>query len=354
MKTCASCEGTGKTLVRLDRTWWQVLFSRPIYARERCKECSGSGQILTKADEAENRRRTEVAESERRRSADEALKEQRRLQEEAEEEQKRRADPNANIDRWQSSNEPGRLVNEMCGVWSKGDFETLLWKLKRTEYWPLDPDAVKAVLEQRRLEWMKDPANEALSYVVGRAYIQDHSSFGRAVERLRVLPNGAGVTRLIEAFQLRPWQKLDLVPQPWVDRHWLGLALVIVGRKDVVVAELDQEDPNQSSNLYDVAYTLEAAGDPDCVRFALDYAESARNKKNGDVVKELLKRTLEKHLDKIDDSLLRRLTSLPSSLVHEVAPVSEEPYEKVTDLSDIHYLVKKEMIRRGTETKGVV
>src|SRR5262245_10939751 len=57
-----------------------------------------------------------------------------------------------NLRRWQESGQPQAWVDARGGQWAHADWLTLLGNLRHSEFWPLDPSAVQAVLERLRRE----------------------------------------------------------------------------------------------------------------------------------------------------------------------------------------------------------
>jgi hypothetical protein len=60
-----------------------------------------------------------------------------------------------NLRRWIESGLPRRWVESRLGHWDHADWLVLLGNLRHTEFWPMDPSAIGAVLEQLRLERLK-------------------------------------------------------------------------------------------------------------------------------------------------------------------------------------------------------
>lgn len=58
-----------------------------------------------------------------------------------------------NLRRWQESGKPLRWIENHAGVWDHAAWLDLLATLEQSEYWPLDPDAVGALLEELRPPW---------------------------------------------------------------------------------------------------------------------------------------------------------------------------------------------------------
>jgi hypothetical protein len=55
-----------------------------------------------------------------------------------------------NLLRWEQSGFPQKWVEDHHGQWTHSDWLDLLEKLKRTEYWPMDPDSIGRVIEEKR------------------------------------------------------------------------------------------------------------------------------------------------------------------------------------------------------------
>ena len=58
----------------------------------------------------------------------------------------------ANLQRWRQSDEPRQWVESRQGTWAHGDWLALLETLRQSEYWPMQRDAVGAVLEEQKGE----------------------------------------------------------------------------------------------------------------------------------------------------------------------------------------------------------
>ncbi len=58
-----------------------------------------------------------------------------------------------NLRRWLASGEPRRWVAEHQGKWDHAGWLALLEDLRQSEFWPLDPDAVGLALERFKSEW---------------------------------------------------------------------------------------------------------------------------------------------------------------------------------------------------------
>ena len=75
-----------------------------------------------------------------------------------------------NLSRWQASGEADRWVAAHQGVWHHQDWLTLLSTLRRTEFWPVNFEAVGLELEQARLRRRSVAAGRSrVSFAAGSA-----------------------------------------------------------------------------------------------------------------------------------------------------------------------------------------
>jgi hypothetical protein len=61
----------------------------------------------------------------------------------------------SNLQRWQESGRPRAWVARHNGQWNHDDWITLLEELKGSDFWPLEPDAVGALLEAEKRAYRK-------------------------------------------------------------------------------------------------------------------------------------------------------------------------------------------------------
>lgn len=150
--------------------------------------------------------------------------------------------PIDNLRRWRQSGQPRRWVEAHNGVWNHDDWLTLLSELVRSEYWPLQPEAVGATLEDARQRWQNLGRWQA-SGEPGRWIAQRQGRWGHA-EWLRLLADleqrfgpldAEAVGHVVERSKreweyLRRWQQSGR-PRAWVEAHrgewghddWLAL-----------------------------------------------------------------------------------------------------------------------------------
>ncbi len=60
-----------------------------------------------------------------------------------------------NLARWKASGQARAWVEAHRGVWNHNDWLALLDELRRSSFWPMQPDAVGAVLEEHKQEWLQ-------------------------------------------------------------------------------------------------------------------------------------------------------------------------------------------------------
>jgi hypothetical protein len=64
----------------------------------------------------------------------------------------------ANLRRWRASGEPRRWVQSQNGQWNHELWLALLEQLRGSAYWPMEHDAIGALLEELKQEEMKRQA----------------------------------------------------------------------------------------------------------------------------------------------------------------------------------------------------
>jgi hypothetical protein len=60
-----------------------------------------------------------------------------------------------NLRRWKDSGRPRAWVEAHKGRWNHDDWLALLEELRRSPFWPLQPDQVGLVLEDVKREWLR-------------------------------------------------------------------------------------------------------------------------------------------------------------------------------------------------------
>lgn len=148
-----------------------------------------------------------------------------------------------NLRRWKESGQPRRWVESRQGAWDHAQWEELLAELRRGEYWPLDPAAVGAALDERRRLWWNlrrwRDSGQPRRWIEARGGHWDHGDWLGLLEGLRrsefwpLEPDAVGAlleqTR-IERHNLRRWLDTGAAPR-WVDERqgqwchadWLAL-----------------------------------------------------------------------------------------------------------------------------------
>jgi hypothetical protein len=60
-----------------------------------------------------------------------------------------------NLKRWKESGQPRTWVEARNGHWGHADWLGLLDTLKRSELWPMQPDAIGLALEEAKRDWLQ-------------------------------------------------------------------------------------------------------------------------------------------------------------------------------------------------------
>jgi hypothetical protein len=141
-----------------------------------------------------------------------------------------------NLRRWEESGQPRQWVESRCGVWDHRDWLILLANLRHSDYWPMEPDAVGAVLERMKQErangkrWQE--SGHGRRWVEARRGQWNHEDWLRLLRGLQgsvFWPlDDAAVGRLMEGY--RRWEQSGQ-PGRWVEAQggawdhtdWLGL-----------------------------------------------------------------------------------------------------------------------------------
>src|SRR5262249_43660291 len=86
-----------------------------------------------------------------------------------------------NLQRWRQSGQPWQWIASNRGIWNHDDWLTLLDELRGSEFWPLDPAAVGAVLEELRPRWRNlerwKQSGQPLRWVESRHGRWDHADW---------------------------------------------------------------------------------------------------------------------------------------------------------------------------------
>jgi hypothetical protein len=148
-----------------------------------------------------------------------------------------------NLQRWQQSGAPLRWVEARQGRWNHADWLDLLAELESSESWPLAPDAVGRVLEETRARWHNlqrwRQSGAAWAWLDAREGRWDRHDWLALLWTLRVSDfwplDPEALARLLEEIRgqwwaLRRWQESG-EPLRWVEAHqghwthadWLAL-----------------------------------------------------------------------------------------------------------------------------------
>jgi hypothetical protein len=136
-----------------------------------------------------------------------------------------------NLRRWVESGQPRRWVESRCGAWDHRDWLILLANLRHSEFWPMEPAAVGAVLERLKQDranlrrWQE--SGHGRRWVEARKGQWDHEDW---LQLLRGLQGSVfwpleanAVGRALEGYRtewhnLRNWEESGQ-PRRWVEAH---------------------------------------------------------------------------------------------------------------------------------------
>jgi hypothetical protein len=136
-----------------------------------------------------------------------------------------------NLRRWQESGQPRRWVESHRGRWTHEDWLALVEGLRRSDYWSLDLDMVVVLLEDLKAEWWNlhlwQQSGQARQWVEAQSGAWDHADWLSLLETLKhseywpLNPEAIGAT-LEETRRcwrnLRRWQQSS-EPVRWVESH---------------------------------------------------------------------------------------------------------------------------------------
>jgi hypothetical protein len=139
-----------------------------------------------------------------------------------------------NLRRWLAAGGPDAWVDSRGGRWDEAELREFLFALSWSDYWPMEPDAVRAALEQARAGWgfhRWQASGQARRWVAERAGEWLHDDWLALLEALRhsefwPLDEGAVGAALerarVERHNLRRWEASGQ-PRLWVEArqgHW--------------------------------------------------------------------------------------------------------------------------------------
>jgi hypothetical protein len=137
-----------------------------------------------------------------------------------------------NLRRWTESGQPRRWVESRCGIWDHADWLTLLGNLRHTAFWPMDAEQIGAVLEGIKHErqtrdnlrrW--DETGQARRWVEQRQGRWEHADWLALLEELRrsefwpLTPEAVG--GILEGLKCR-WWNLRLWRESGQARAWVA------------------------------------------------------------------------------------------------------------------------------------
>jgi hypothetical protein len=110
-----------------------------------------------------------------------------------------------NLKRWDASGQPKRWVVDHQGSWNHDDWLLLVQSLERSEFWPMDLDAVGGLLDLLKKQWLRKQHAKAMK----------SSTSGAAEKRSHDLDSRVSPLR----------QLLDTTPLPRTSRELLQPSL---------------------------------------------------------------------------------------------------------------------------------
>jgi hypothetical protein len=136
-----------------------------------------------------------------------------------------------NLRRWQESGAAAQWVEAHEGTWGEAEWLALLEELRRSEFWPLDPEAVGRVLQERKLEWWNlhrwrasGLARQWVEARQGQWDWQEWLALQEDLQRSEFWPVDAGALgRVLEEVRaewrnFRRWQQSGQ-PRRWLESH---------------------------------------------------------------------------------------------------------------------------------------
>ena len=135
----------------------------------------------------------------------------------------------------------------------------------------------------------------------------------------------------------------------------MGARLVAVGRKDALLAVIRQSRRSTEywSGVLTIASILASSGEPDGIELVLQFLKKNWNVGfSGEIVRSILKKSLEKSASKVSDATLKSMLRLPPQLAAEdLAPEDDSSYDISIDIRDILQLAHNEVSRRASSAR---
>jgi hypothetical protein len=100
-----------------------------------------------------------------------------------------------NLERWKASGEPERWVVSHNYSWNHDDWLSLLEALKKSDYWPMNPDDVGTVLEEQKRSLVS--AVKLVKFIRGVREQYLSEAFSKVRERRRGTPPGTSGAELV-------------------------------------------------------------------------------------------------------------------------------------------------------------
>jgi hypothetical protein len=135
-----------------------------------------------------------------------------------------------NLRRWRESGAPRRWVEAHQGRWNHADWVALLEELRQSDFWPLDPAAVARVVEELKTEWHNlrrwEDSGMARQWVQARGGEWGHADWLALLKELRrsefwpLQPDAVGT--VLERLKTES-QNLCCWRESGEPREWVGL-----------------------------------------------------------------------------------------------------------------------------------
>jgi hypothetical protein len=154
-----------------------------------------------------------------------------------------------NLRRWRQSGQPRDWVDERRGAWSRQDWLDLLAELQESEFWPLNPDEIGLVLKERKQEWANlqrwIESGAPARWAGARGGRWDHAAWLALTESLRgskfwpldldavgavldsLKPEPVNLRRWLDSGQARAWVAAQQAR--WDHTAWLALLEALEG-----------------------------------------------------------------------------------------------------------------------------
>ena len=252
--------------------------------------------------------------------------------------------PAQNLAIWEASGEPQRWIESHGGAWCDSDIQSMVARLGRQGR-PIEADAAKNLISQLAQKWRsKEPVNESIYWIRENHFAKvDAAKFDAAIDDIRTKYPDAGVGMLVRLFK----------ETPLYDANRIGLALIRLGRQDVLLEYLRESDRknglgsrhNYATDLERIAGMLDEAADPAAVSVLLPYVNSRDFSGHREMV-DILERGVKGHIQELDNADLAALTSLQDVRCRWSDPNDDETITGNVKVASIRGAAQEEQQRR--------